>query len=130
MCMWLCVFIIFPFLPFPILILLFLLLYFDLHMKIHYHRPIEMADINNNNNNAAGNTANIPPVHRAACMNNVQELKRLIEEEGHSPTSLFGNVRQQDGEGPDICTWTSPFSLAMANGDIKTVTYLLDWTAV
>jgi ankyrin repeat protein len=84
-----------------------------------------MADNNNNNNNAADNIADIPPVHRAACMNNVQELKRLIEEEGHSPTSLFGNVRQ-DGEGRDIWTWAYPLSLAMANGAIKAVTYLLD----
>jgi hypothetical protein len=100
-----------------------------LPIKINYHRSITMADNNNNNNNnsniVSSNSHEAPAVHLAACINNVAELKRLIEEEGHSPTLTFDYVYRREGRDDRIST-RSPLILATQSGATDAMLYLLN----
>ena len=85
-----------------------------------------MADNNNNNNiNATLVGQAVPDVHAAAYMNEVENLKRLIEEEGHSPTLTFDYVYHQKGQD-DISTPYSPLDVAIIAGATEAMAYLLE----
>ena len=90
--------------------------------------PPKMANNNNNNNNnnaASSNSLEAPAVHAAACLNDVQELKRLIEEEGHSPSLTFDYVYHEEGQDDRITTH-SPLTVAVQTGATEAVAYLLN----